>query len=221
MRIWLLVVTTTLKGTYMKLLIIGATGMIGNRLVAEALTRGHQVTAASRKGTVVDGTAALALDVAQSEAVATAAKDVDVVISSVSPRSTGNPADEAASYGQALIAASQSSGKRLVMVGGAGTLNLPDGTPVAEVVPEMYRAEAKAMRGVYEMLADSDIDFTFLAPAGLIEPGDRTGEFRLGGREFMTDAEGNSRISAEDYAVALLDEVETPAHPRQVFSVAY
>lgn len=205
----------------MKLLIIGATGMIGSRLVAEALTRGHQVTAASRKGTTAAGATPLVLDVADVAAVAAASQNVDVVIATVSPRSGGTPADEATAYGQAMIAASKLSSKRLVMVGGAGTLNLPDGTPVADVVPELYRAEAKAMRSVYEMLAASDIDFTFMAPAGLIEPGERTGEFRLGGRELVTDAEGNSRISAEDYAVAFLDEVETPAHQRQVFTLAY
>jgi putative NADH-flavin reductase len=144
-----------------------------------------------------------------------------VVISAVSPRSSGDPVAEAAGYGTALIAAAEASGKRLVVVGGAGTLNLPDGTPVAEVVPELYRAEARGMRGVYALLEESGIDFTFVAPAGLLEPGERTGAFRQGGRGYLTDAEGNSRISAEDYAIALLDEVETPAHPRQVFSVAY
>ena len=77
------------------------------------------------------------------------------------------------------------------------------------------------MRLAFEKISESGLDFTVLAPAGLIEPGERTGEFRLGGRTLLTDAEGNSRISAEDYAVALLDEAEAPKHSRQIFTAAY
>lgn len=205
----------------MKLLIIGATGMVGSRLVAEAETRGHQVVAASRTGSAVGATQPLALNVTDRAAVAAAAQTVDVIIGAVSPRSTDDTMAEALTYGGALITAAQDSGKRLVVVGGAGTLNLPDGTPVADVVPPPYQNEAKAMRALYEKLTASPVDFTVLAPAGLIAPGERTGQFRLGGRELLVDADGNSRISAEDYAVALLDEIETPKHLRQVFTAAY
>ncbi|WP_281954428.1 NAD(P)-dependent oxidoreductase [Pseudophaeobacter arcticus] len=205
----------------MKLLIIGATGMIGSRLVAEAESRGHTVVAASRKGSAVGNAQPLPLEVTDVEAVVAAAQTVDLVITAVSPRSSGNAMDDALGYGGALIEAAPQIGKRLMVVGGAGTLNLPDGTPVADVVPEPYRDEAKAMRAMFEMLAQSTADFTFMAPAGVIEPGERTGVFRLGQREFLTDDEGNSRISAEDYAVAFMDEVETPKHPRQVFTAAY
>ncbi|MFC4214776.1 NAD(P)-dependent oxidoreductase [Pseudophaeobacter arcticus] len=205
----------------MKLLIIGATGMIGSRLVAEAESRGHTVVAASRKGSAVGNAQPLSLEVTDVEAVVAAAQTVDLVITAVSPRSSGNAMDDALGYGGALIEAASQIGKRLMVVGGAGTLNLPDGTPVADVVPEPYRDEAKAMRAMFEMLAQSTADFTFMAPAGVIEPGERTGVFRLGQREFLTDDEGNSRISAEDYAVAFMDEVETPKHPRQVFTAAY
>lgn len=205
----------------MKLLIIGATGMIGSRLVAEAESRGHTVVAASRKGSAVGNAQPLPLEVTDVEAVVAAAQTVDLVITAVSPRSSGNAMDDALGYGGALIEAAPQIGKRLMVVGGAGTLNLPDGTPVADVVPEPYRDEAKAMRAMFEMLAQSTADFTFMAPAGVIEPGERTGVFRLGQREFLTDDEGNSRISAEDYAVAFMDEVEMPKHPRQVFTAAY
>ncbi|MFT6459217.1 NAD(P)-dependent oxidoreductase [Pseudophaeobacter arcticus] len=205
----------------MKLLIIGATGMIGSRLVVEAESRGHTVVAASRKGSAVGNAQPLPLEVTDVEAVVAAAQTVDLVITAVSPRSSGNAMDDALGYGGALIEAASQIGKRLMVVGGAGTLNLPDGTPVADVVPEPYRDEAKAMRAMFEMLAQSTADFTFMAPAGVIEPGERTGVFRLGQREFLTDDEGNSRISAEDYAVAFMDEVEMPKHPRQVFTAAY
>lgn len=208
----------------MKLLVIGATGMVGSRVVAEALSRGHEVIAAVRspeKVTEAPGLTALKLDVTDGAAVAAAAKDADVVIGAVSPRSTGDAATEMAAIMKGYIAGAEGAGKPLVVVGGAGTLNLPDGTPVADVVPEAYAAEAKAMRAAYELLEASQADYSFLAPAGEIAPGEKTGIFRLGGREYLMDAEGNSRISAEDYATALLDEVETPAHKRAVFTVAY
>jgi putative NADH-flavin reductase len=205
----------------MKLLIIGATGMIGSRLVAEAESRGHSVVAASRKGSTVGNAQPLSLEVTDVEAVVAAAQTVDLVITAVSPRTSGNAMDDALGYGAALIEAAPQIDKRLMVVGGAGTLNLPDGTPVADVVPEPYQDEAKAMRAMYEMLAKSTADFTFMAPAGMIEPGERTGVFRLGQRAFLTDDEGNSQISAEDYAVAFMDEVEVPKHPRQVFTAAY
>ncbi|KIC08296.1 hypothetical protein RA19_20185 [Leisingera sp. ANG-M1] len=206
----------------MKLLIIGATGMIGSRITAEALDRGHEVIAAVRspeKAGQRGGLRAVELDVTDTARLAALAAEADATISAVSPRSTGDAIAEANAYAEALIAGLQ--GRRLLLVGGAGSLNLPDGSPVADVVPELYRAEAQGMRQAFEKIAASALDFAVLAPAGLIEPGERTGTFRLGGRTFLTDAEGNSRISAEDYAVALLDEAEAPKHPRQIFTVAY
>lgn len=206
----------------MNILLIGATGMIGSRLLTEALSRGHRVTAASRNPDGIEarpGLTPLRLEVTDVPALAAAAASADVVIAAASPRSTGNPAAEAMAYAKALIAGL--AGKRLVLVGGAGSLNLPDGSPVADHVPEPYNAEARAMRAAFEHIASSGLDFTVLAPAGTIAPGARTGSFRLGGRTLLTDADGQSRISAEDYAVALLDEVERPAHRGMIFTAAY
>lgn len=202
----------------MKLLVIGASGMIGSRIVAEALSRGHEVVAATRKGTAVEGARAARLDVADAARLAELSAAADVTVSAVSPRSTGDAVAEASAYADALIAGIRG---RLLLVGGAGSLNLPDGSPVADVVPEPYSAEARGMRGAFDKIAASGLDYTVLAPAGLIQPGERTGTFRLGGRTLLTDAEGNSAISAEDYAVALLDEVEAPKHARQIFTAAY
>ena len=89
------------------------------------------------------------------------------------------------------------------------------------MVPEAYAAEAKAMRAAYALLDASDAAYSFIAPPGEIAPGEKTGKFRLGGREYLTDAEGNSRISAEDFAIALVDEAEAPKHGRAIFTVAY
>ncbi|MCT7373767.1 NAD(P)-dependent oxidoreductase [Chelativorans salis] len=206
----------------MKLLIIGATGMVGSRITAEALDRGHEVIAATRNPDQIEprhGLTAMALDVANVEVLSKATANVDAVNAAVSPRNTGDAKTEALAYAENLIDGVGDT--RLLLVGGAGSLNLPDGTPVAEVVPDQYRSEAQAMRAAFEEIAASDIDFTVLAPAGLIQPGERTGAFRLGGRTLLTDAEGNSQISAEDYAVAMLNEAENPAHQRQIFTAAY
>lgn len=206
----------------MKLLVVGASGMIGARIVAEAAARGHAVVAAARDpGRIAarPGVAAAALDIADAPRLAELAAAADVVVGAVSPRSTGDALAEALAYAEAMIGAAR--GRRLMLVGGAGSLNLPDGRPVADVVPEPYAAEAKAMRAAFDRIAASGIDFTVMAPAGTILPGERTGRFRLGGRTLMTDAEGQSRISAEDYAAAFLDEIERPAHRGTIFHAAY
>ncbi len=206
----------------MKILVIGATGMIGSRIVAEALSRGHEVIAAARNPDQAQqrkGLSSIALDVSDTGQLAQRAALADVTVCAVSPRSTGDAEAEAIAYADALIAGLAEA--RVVLVGGAGTLNLPDGTPVASIVPQAYAAEARGMRAAYEKISASALNFTTLAPAGQIEPGDKTGKFRTGERTLLTDADGNSRISAEDYAIALLDEVEHPKHAGGLFTVAY
>lgn len=206
----------------MKLLLIGATGMIGSRILQEAQQRGHQVVAAARNPEKVPsapGVEAIPFDLYDAERFRQWADCVDTVIAAVSPRNSGDPRRESLAYAEALIAGVGAT--RLVLVGGAGSLNLPDGSPVADVVPEPYHEEAQGMRAAFEKIAASALNYTVQAPAGLITPGERTGSFRLGGRIYMTNAEGESRISAEDFAVALLDEVESPRHVRQIFHAAY
>ncbi len=206
----------------MKLLLIGATGTIGSRILKEAQKRGHQVLAAARNPEKVStgaGIEATAFDLYDADRFRQLAERVDTVIAAASPRNSGDPRREALAYAEALIAGIGTT--RLVLVGGAGSLNLPDGSPVADVVPEPYHEEAQGMRAAFEKIAASDVNYTVQAPAGLIAPGERTGSFRLAGRTYMTNAEGESRISAEDFAVALLDEVETPRHERQIFHAAY
>ncbi|WP_428926976.1 NAD(P)-dependent oxidoreductase [Marinibacterium sp. SX1] len=208
----------------MKILVIGATGMVGSRVVAEALSRGHAVIGAARtpsKLAEAPGLEPLELEVTDGDAVARAAGAADLIVGAVSPRSTGDAASEMAAIMAGYIAGAEGAGKRLIVVGGAGTLNLPDGTPVADVVPEAYAAEARAMRAAYGLLEASSADYTFLAPPGEIAPGTRSGQYRTSDRTYLADAEGNSRISAEDFAVALLDEAETPAHRGEIFTVAY
>lgn len=206
----------------MKVFLIGATGMIGARVLDEALARGHEVSAVARRPqTARPGVTAVVVDANDVAALTKAAGGHDVIVSATSPRSTGDAMSEATGIARAVVEAARKTGTRLLQVGGAGSLSLPDGSSVADHVPEPYHNEALAMRAVRDLVAASDIDWTILAPAGQIAPGNRTGEFRLGGTTLMFDAEGQSAISAEDYAVALVDEIERPAHRRALFTLAY
>ena len=208
----------------MKIFLLGASGMIGSRILAEAVARGHQVVAGARNPARIaaaKGVTAVAVDANDEAALTALAVEADVIVTALAPRSTGDAMTEAATAATAVMAAAAASGKRLVMVGGAGSLTLPDGSPVLPHVPEIYRAEAAALKAVRDRLAASTLDWTFFSPAGVIAPGERTGVFRVGGSVLLSDAAGESRISAEDYAVAMVDELETPAHRRGMMTVAY
>lgn len=206
----------------MKLLVLGASGMIGARIVSEAVARGHEVTGTARSPDKIKGAQArVALRLDERDKLADLVRQADAVVSAISPRSSGDAHADAMAVAQVLADVVGSLGTRIVQVGGAGSMNLPDGTPVADVVPEPYGAEAKAMRAAYEDLAVRGLDYTYIAPAALIEPGERTGQYRSSQtREALADAGGMSRISAEDYAVALLDELESGARRGTLFQVA-
>lgn len=208
----------------MKILLVGASGMIGSRILAEAESRGHAVIAAARKPeniTAGPKTRAVKLDASDGKAVAGLAKEADLIVLAASPRSTGDARKEANTLGDAAIEAAKAAGKKLFVVGGAGSLNLPDGTPIAETLPDLYRNEALGMRDVRDKLKASGLNWTFFSPAAQITPGDRTGKYRLGSTTLLLDEKGESRISAEDYADAVLNELEKPKHERQQFTAAY
>lgn len=207
----------------MNILLIGASGMIGSRILAEAARRGHRVTATARDAARVPrapGVTAAALNLANAAALTELARAADVIIAATAPRSSGDPVIEAATNHAALTAAARTNGKRLVVVGGAGSLNLPDGSAVLANVPEAYQAEARAMKAVYLWLKASSLDWTFFAPALMIAPGARK-PYRLGRDTALFAEDGSSQISAEDYAAALLDEVETPAHRQSIMTIGY
>lgn len=206
----------------MKVLLIGASGMVGSRILAELRSRGHEVVAATRKPFAVpEGVVSVQLDASDAGAIVAAAEGVDAIVSASSPRSTGDAMTEMGALGAALIAAGEQTGKRVLLVGGAGSLLLPDGRNVVEVVPEIYRKEALSMLAVLGKLKASTADWTFFAPAGEIAPGARTGVFRLGKEHLLSDAEGQSRISAEDFAAALVGELEVPRNRGGVMTAAY
>ena len=206
------------------ILLVGASGMIGSRILNEAVSRGHYVIAASRhpeKIATGPNIHPVQLDATDEKAFVAEARHADVIVLATSPRGGGDPLAEAKAVSDAAIATARATHKRLVVVGGAGSLNYPDGRHVVDTLPTAYRAEALAMRNFLDTLKASDINWTFFSPAFSIAPGTRTGKYRLGTTTLLTDAKGESRISAEDYADALVTELETPAYMCSQMTVAY
>lgn len=211
----------------LKIALIGATGMIGSRIAAEAVRRGHEVTALARNPEKVPaGLAnlkAAQVDLLDAASLAEAVRGHDVVASAYAP-----PRDDAATLAKAtqvLVEGVRAAGlKRLVIVGGAGSLEVAPGKQLVDTdgFPEAYKAVALAHRDAFNYLRTlTDLDWTFFSPAAMIAPGERTGVFRTGANTLIVDAEGNSRISAEDYAVAFVDELEQGRFVRQIATVAY
>lgn len=210
----------------MKVVLYGATGMIGSRVLKELIARGHTVTVVARDPAKVPATANVTVlkgDVLDAESVASTARGADAVISSYGPGQGASRQLMEAST-RALIAGVKKAGvRRFLMVGGAGSLLVAPGVDLIDSghLPAEYMEIAIAHRDALTILKGSDLDWTSLSPAAFIQPGERTGKFRLGGDSLIADAEGNSKISAEDYAVALVDELEQPKHVRQRFTLAY
>lgn len=208
----------------MKVVLYGASGMIGSRILQELVGRGHQVNAVVRnpEKVVLAGVRVVKGDVTDPASVAAAAKGAEAAISAYAP-----PHSEVATLLiaiRSLLAGLATAGvKRLLVVGGAGSLEVAPGVLLVDApgFPEEYRAIALAHRDVLPVLKESDLDWSYFSPAAFIQPGERTGKFRLGGTQLVTDEKGESRISAEDYAVALVDELESPKHLQQQFTVAY
>ncbi|MBP7066076.1 NAD(P)-dependent oxidoreductase [Ferrovibrio sp.] len=203
----------------MKLAIIGITGRIGSRIATEALNRGHSVTGFARNpgaGTAPTGVTVLQGDAGQPEALATSLRGFDAVVA----------AGRFASYSAGpLVQALRLAGvKRVLVVGGAGSLEVAPGVALVTTpgFPEAYKPEASAgLVFLNELRRIDDLEWTFFSPAAEINPGERTGTFRLGGDALLTDAEGHSRISMEDYAIAAVDELEAPKNIRKRFTIAY
>lgn len=203
----------------MKIAIIGASGNVGQRLVAEALERGHAVTAIARNpGPEKDaaGVTWKSADLADPDSIATALAEHDVAILSVPFRTTD--------FERALNSIRRSGVGRLLVVGGAASLEVAPGQALLDTpgFPDFIKPEAEPARQALNRLrAETELDWTFLSPSMMFGPGERTGQFRLGTDMLLTAADGQSHISYEDYAIALLDEAETPRHSRQRFTVGY
>jgi uncharacterized protein len=213
----------------MRITVFGAAGNVGSRVVAEGLSRGHEVTAVvrdpARFGELPTAAEARAGDAASVADVAELSAGRDVVISAIHPPRGSEM--ELVTATKALLAGLAGGGVRLLVVGGAASLTVPGtgGTTVVDdpnLVPAAERASALASAEQLEVCrAETEVDWAYLSPAALVEPGERTATYRVGSDELLVDAEGNSRISHEDLAVALLDEAERPRHHRTRFTVAY
>lgn len=208
----------------MKILIIGATGAAGSRLTDEALRRGHDVTAASRsthRGRIARAHST-ALDGSSAAQVTDLALEHDVVIGATRP--APGREDDIDAVTEGIGEGARRASRRLVVVGGAAPLRVP-GTARSALeepawVPAKFRAIAAASSRQLEILrAMPDLDWTYLAPAAEFGPGTRTGSYRTGGVELVIDAEGRSMVSMEDFAIALLDEVESPTTSRGILSI--
>lgn len=207
------------------ILLVGASGMIGSRILAEAVRRGHRVIAAARHPERVSSSPnveAVALDATDRATFLVLASRADVIVFATSPRSGGDPLAEEKAVANSAIATARAAAKRLLVVGGAGSLKMPDGRSVLDTLPPaMAHGEPLALRNVLDSLKVSDIDWTFVSPPMSITPGKRTGHYRVGNEVLLSDAQGASRISVEDFAVAILDEVEVPTHQRHQMTAAY
>jgi putative NADH-flavin reductase len=213
----------------MKIAIIGATGNAGSRILDEALRRRHHVTALTRNPTKLParkGLATQTADVLRLDTLVPALIGQDVLISAYNPPRTSPTFTEETTLAADLLIKAVEASKvpRWLMVGGAGSLHLPDGTQLVDSpnFPPEYKTEASAMRNVLTRLKTIDsIDWVMISPAVVFMPGKRTGTFRVGGEQLMNDAQGQSSISMEDFAIAMLNEAEKPAHHRQRFTVGY
>ncbi|MER6266775.1 NAD(P)H-binding protein [Streptomyces sp900105755] len=214
-----------------KIALFGATGTIGSRILDEALRRGHLVTAVVRdpaKLTRNDpGLTVVTGDVLEPRSVAEAAKGQDVVVSAVGGGDGPGHIATIRPSVESLVTGIRSLGEpapRLVLVGGAGSLRTPDGRQVwdAEGLPEFLLQIMHAHGDALDFCRTvSDVRWTNLSPAATIEPGERTGVYRIAKEDLLIAEDGSSRISAEDYAVALLDEIEQPRHIGERFTVGY
>jgi hypothetical protein len=216
----------------MKLVVFGATGNVGQRVAAEALRRGHEVVGVVRDPAAVQSSDSRVPlrkgDATNAESVAAIVQGADAVVSAISPRpnARGLAAPSLGANSRALIAGLRAAGvRRVLYVGGAGSLEVAPGQQLLDQpgFPEAYRAEALEGRESLNVwrAEGQGLDWTYLSPAAEIAPGERTGRYRTTGDQFLVDDQGRSFITFEDYAVAVVDELEQPQHVGRRFGVAY
>jgi len=211
--------------------LIGATGFVGSAILKELVSRGHQVTAIVRNPEKIEQSEqvkAVKADVADVDTIAKLAEGKDAIISAYNP-GWANP-DIARliteNYPKIVEAAKRSGVERLLIVGGAGTLFCAPGLRVVDsgAIPEEIMGGVRPLGDFYlnTLTKEQDIDWIFFSPAGAFdERGSRTGSFRLGKDDLIVDANGQSHISVEDYALAMVDELEKPQHHKERFTIGY
>lgn len=211
----------------MKIIIFGASGLLGTRLVSEALLRGHEITAVARDVAPLKQRMrpirVASADATDPDSVAAVATGHEGALSAVTQHAHPEMLSDAA---RGLLEGLGRAGvPRLVVAGGAGSLLVGAGQRLVDTpdFPDDYKPEAFAAADALEIFRayDGPVDWSYLSPAAVLEPGERTGRYRLGGDELLVDAQGASRITMEDFAIAMLDELEHPAHVRQRFTAAH
>ena len=213
----------------MRVALIGATGFVGSALLSEALKRGHEVIAIVRHPEKLEPRkrlVAIGVDVNDTDRLAISIRGCDALISAFNPGwKNPNLYDDQVRGTASIIAAVKKAGvARVLWVGGAGGLEAASGMRVVDdpKFPDWVRPGSLATIDALEQLRrEPQLDWTFLSPSAEMREGTRTGTFRLGGDRILVDANGQSRISVEDFAVAMIDELERPAHSRQRFTVGY
>ncbi len=214
-----------------KIVLIGASGFVGSAILNEALDRGIKVTAIVRNPENIKITNAdltvLKADVSDAGSMAEILKEADAVISAYNP-GWANPniyEETLKVYPQILEGVKKAGVKRLLIVGGAGTLFVAPGIRIVDsgAIPAEIMGGVKSLGEFYlnTLMYEKDIDWVFFSPAGNIAPGERTDKYRLGKDDLIVDEKGESNISVEDYAKAMVDELENPAHHRERFTIGY
>jgi uncharacterized protein len=214
----------------LEIVVVGGAGMIGQRIVVEALERGHGVTLVVRDPSKIahvdERLSAVRGDVLDSPAIAEQARGRDVVVSAVGAARAEEP--DYSLYraaAESLVTALRSLGDdapRLIVVGGVGSLVDASGRLLLERVPEDRLPEHLGQKAALDFYGTvSDVRWTYVSPPARIAPGERIGSYRTGGDDLVTGADGKSSISMEDYAVAILDEIEAPRHVGRRFTVGY
>ncbi len=203
----------------MKVALIGIRGRVGSRLATELLLRGHSVTGIGRSPVTIDPRPGVTMkqgDATQSLMLASLLAGHDAVLSASRFQT---------SDANALITAVRKAGvKRLLVVGGAGSLEVAPGKALVDTpdFPEAYKVEARAgVKFLDTLRNEKELDWTYLSPSAEFSPGERTGKFRIGGDQLLVDSNGKSWISMEDFAIAMVDELEHSKHSRRRFTVGY
>ena len=209
----------------MNIILFGGTGTIGQRIYSEAVSRGHPVAVFVRPGREIQLSPPPAKvfngDLAKVDDVAAAVRGQSAVVSALGPR--GDVSTLVQTYETLAAGLTKAGVRRLLVVGGAGSLELAPGKPLFDSpqFPQEWLAIGKAHGEVLEFLKTTDLDWTYISPPALIQPGERTGHYRRGENQLLTDAKGRSEISAEDYAVGLIDELETAQALRKRITFAW
>lgn len=213
----------------MNIALLGATGFVGSALLNEALDRGHTVSAIVRHPEKLEPRDRLVVkrgDVYDAALLANLIQGQDAVISAFNPGwKDPNLYDDQVRGTASIIAGIKKAGiKRVLWVGGAGGLEVQPRVRVIDSpdLPDWVRPGSLAtMEALEELRKEPELEWSFLAPSAQLQPGTRTGKFRLGTDQLLVDSNGRSRISVQDYAVAMIDELEHPKHIRQRFTVGY